>query len=60
MLYEVITIYVNKAFELTTGYSRAEVIGKNPRILQTTGTDKKVYARFVITSYSIHYTKLYE
>jgi two-component system, cell cycle sensor histidine kinase and response regulator CckA len=27
--------YVNPAFERTTGYSKAEVIGKNPRILQS-------------------------
>lgn len=27
-------IYVNTAFEAATGYSRAEVIGKNPRFLQ--------------------------
>jgi PAS domain S-box-containing protein len=28
-------VYVNPAFELTTGYSRLEVIGKNPRILNS-------------------------
>ena len=38
-------IYANKAFKKLTGYDTAEVIGKSPRILQGTGTDKKVIER---------------
>ena len=38
-------IYANKAFKKLTGYDPAEVVGKTPRILQGTGTDKKVIAR---------------
>ncbi|MBA4315715.1 MAG: hypothetical protein C0422_10390 [Alcaligenaceae bacterium] len=33
-------IYVNSAFEKVTGYSRDEVIGKSPRLLQGPETDK--------------------
>ena len=33
-------IYVNKAFELMTGYTASEVIGKTPRILQGPKTDR--------------------
>jgi len=36
-------IRVNKAFETITGYSEAEVIGKNPRILKSGAYDKKFY-----------------
>jgi PAS domain S-box-containing protein len=35
-------IYANKAFKKLTGYAPSDVIGKTPRILQGTGTDKKV------------------
>ena len=38
-------IYANKAFKKLTGHDPAEVVGKTPRILQGTGTDKKVIAR---------------
>lgn len=34
-------IYVNEAFTKMTGYSAAEVIGKNPRMLQGVKSDKK-------------------
>ena len=34
-------IYVNKAFEVLTGYTSAEVIGETPRILQGDLTDSK-------------------
>ncbi len=36
-------IYVNKAFEEMTGWSRDEVIGKNPRILQGPKTDHRIF-----------------
>jgi len=32
-------VYVNKAFTELTGYTPEEVIGKTPRLLQSTGTD---------------------
>ena len=35
-------IYTNKAFKKLSGYGHDEVIGKTPRLLQGTGTDKKV------------------
>ena len=38
-------IYANPAFETLTGFSRTEVIGKTPRILQGVGTDAKVIDR---------------
>ena len=41
-------IYANKAFKTLTGHEPADVIGKTPRILQGTGTDKKVIARLAV------------
>ncbi len=38
-------IYANKAFRKLTGHDPAEVIGKDPRILQGPGTDRKVIDR---------------
>ena len=68
MLYEVITklTHWNKALEQLTGYSARDMVGtalfvlfldvvipeENRRVL--------CWVSFVITSYSIHYTKLYD
>lgn len=38
-------VYVNQAFEKFTGFTAAEVKGKNPRVLQGAGTDKTTTAR---------------
>lgn len=38
-------VYVNRAFELLTGYSYAEVIGETPRILQGKDTDPATLQR---------------
>ena len=38
-------VYANKAFKKLTGHDPLEVIGKTPRILQGTGTDKRVIDR---------------
>ncbi len=38
-------IDVNDAFSQITGYSRSEVLGKNPRILQSGLQDKELYAK---------------
>ncbi len=35
--------YVNPKFEETTGYSKEEVIGKNPSFLESEDTDKEVF-----------------
>ena len=37
-------IYVNKAFNRLTGYESSEVIGKTPKILQGSATDRHVIA----------------
>ena len=36
-------LYVNPAFEAMTGYSAAEVLGKNPKLLQGADTDRSVF-----------------
>lgn len=41
--------YVNAQFERITGYSRDEVIGKNPRILKSGYTGKDVYQNLWMT-----------
>ena len=38
-------LYANKTFKKLTGYDPSEVIGKTPRVLQGTGTDRKVLDR---------------
>ena len=38
-------VYANKAFKKLPGHDPSEVIGKTPRILQGTGTDKRVIDR---------------
>lgn len=38
-------LYVNPAWERLTGFSRADAIGKNPRILQSGRTPKEMYPR---------------
>ena len=37
-------VYVNPAFEKMTGWSKAEVLGRSPRILQGSDTDRAVFA----------------
>ena len=37
-------VYVNPAFEIMTGWSRAEVVGRSPRILQGPKTDRRIFA----------------
>jgi PAS domain S-box-containing protein len=38
-------VYANKAFKTLTGYDPSEVIGKTPRILQGSATDRRVITR---------------
>jgi diguanylate cyclase (GGDEF)-like protein/PAS domain S-box-containing protein len=57
-------VYVNKAFTELTGYTQSDVIGKNPRILQSSetseetkkiirqGLEKKIPVRATIKNYS--------
>ncbi|MDZ4198100.1 MAG: PAS domain S-box protein, partial [Kiritimatiellia bacterium] len=42
-------VYVNPAFEKTTLYSREEILGKNPRILQSGKHDAEFYRRIWAT-----------
>jgi PAS domain S-box-containing protein len=42
-------IYANKAFKKLTGYDPAEVVGKDPRMLQGPGTDRNVIERLSAT-----------
>lgn len=42
-------IYANKAFKKLTGHDPAEVVGKDPRMLQGPGTDRKVIERLSAT-----------
>jgi PAS domain S-box-containing protein len=39
-------VYVNPAFERITGWSRKEVIGRSPRVLQGPKTDLQIFANF--------------
>jgi len=50
-------IYVNTAFERVTGYSRNEVIGKSPRLLQGPETDRTELERLkraLVNKESVH------
>jgi PAS domain S-box-containing protein len=40
--------YANRAFKKLTGHDQSDVIGKTPRILQGSGTDKKVIDRLAV------------
>lgn len=42
-------LYVNPAFERTTGYSRTEVLGRNPRILKSNRQDAAFYKQMWAT-----------
>lgn len=44
-------IYVNPAFELMTGWTKEEVIGKSPRILQGPGTEHNIFRDLKETIY---------
>jgi diguanylate cyclase (GGDEF)-like protein/PAS domain S-box-containing protein len=41
--------YVNHAFELSSGYTRTEVLGQNPRLLRSERTPPEVYASMWFT-----------
>lgn len=43
--YEGTIEYVNPAFEVTTGYSREEVVGKTPRLLKSDLQDQAFYSK---------------
>jgi PAS domain S-box-containing protein len=42
-------LYVNPAFERMTGWTKGEVIGKNPRILQGPDTDHEIFRNLIET-----------
>ncbi|MDD2740716.1 MAG: ATP-binding protein, partial [Rhodocyclaceae bacterium] len=42
-------VFVNQAFERTSGYTQAEVIGKNPRLLHSGATPPETYAELWAT-----------
>jgi PAS domain S-box-containing protein len=44
---DTLIIYANKAFSKLTGYTSSEVIGKTPKILQGSATDKHVIADLI-------------
>ena len=58
-------VYLNEAFETITGYTRAEAIGRSPRMLQGPDTDRAALARIAqaletgmpITEELLNYTK---
>ena len=37
-------VYVNRAFERVTGWTKADILGKSPRVLQGPKTDKSIFA----------------
>ena len=43
-------VYANKAFERVTGYARDEILGRNCRFLQGTGTDREAVARIRVST----------
>ena len=61
MLYEVITIFteVNSVFKIFSG-SKKFILSLNKLFIQKDFSPKVYHERDVITSYSIHYTKLYD
>jgi PAS domain S-box-containing protein len=42
-------LYVNPAFEQMTGWRKAEVIGKSPRILQGPNTEREIFRNLIVT-----------
>ena len=60
MLYEVITILEDRALLAIQGPEAAKVIARLGRMLVHYGQIPSYRGMLVITSYSIHYTKLYE
>jgi PAS domain S-box-containing protein len=50
-------VYVNPAFERMTGWSRAEVLGKSPRILQGPNTNLRIFSDL---REKLHSSKIWE